>query len=123
MASEKIERDQFCIRDTNGEVFSNFPIHFAGASVLMRNTSNSPVTVEVHESADGTTWSLVLVSTYALAGLPSVTMVGLSFAVILFMSVQKYVRVRLTAANGDGVYCSLVQFPPKPREGAEEYDK
>jgi hypothetical protein len=121
MASERVERDQFVLRGPAGEVFSNWPIHFAGASVLMRNASEQPVTVEVHESNDGTNWTLVLFSTHAAAGLLNITMVGLSFAVILFMSEQKYVRIRLTAENGDGVFCSLVQYPPKPREGAGEY--
>jgi len=121
MSSERREVDQFVLRGPDGEVFSNYPIHFAGASVLMRNASNQPVTVEVHESTDGTTWTLVLFATHNSAGLASLDMVGLSFAVILFMSAQRYVRIRLSAANGEGVFCSLVQYPPKPREDDSGY--
>lgn len=121
MASERIERNQGVVRDSTGDVFSNWPLHFAGAGLFMRNDSQNNCVMQVHDSDDGTTWNLVLLSTHALAGLANVTLVGLSYQVVLFTSARRYVRVSLTADNPQGVYYSLVQYPPKPREGAEEY--
>lgn len=121
MSSERLEREYQVLRDSNGHVMSNYPINFAGMAALMRNDSANPVTVRVHESTDGVSWDLVLFSTPQAAGLANITMVGLSFAVILFVSNQNYVRISLVADNEDGVFVHLVQWPPKPREPAEAY--
>jgi len=116
MASEKFERNQEALVNNVGFVMNLYPIHFAGMAVHMRNDSANDATVEIHESADGITYNLVLFSTPTASGLPSYTMVGLSFAAILFVSNQAFVRIRIQEANNDAVYCTLSQFPPKPRE-------
>lgn len=116
MSSERFERQYEVIHDSNGFVMSNYPISFAGMSVFMRNDSDNPTTVQIQESADGITYNLVLFSSPVASGLPSVTMAGLSFAVILFVSDQKYVKISLTAENQAGVFMHLVQWPPHPRE-------
>ena len=116
MSSERHERQQVIIHDSDGYVMDNYPVHFAGMAAFLRNDSADSTTIIVQESADGATWDLVLVSTDAAAGLPSITMVGLSFACILFTSDHKYVRIATLADNVDGVYTVLCQFPPKPRE-------
>lgn len=116
MSSERLEHNQEVLVNAVGHVLSNWPIHFAGMGVYMRNDSADNATVEVYESADGTTYNLVLLSTPTASGLPSVTMVGLSFALVQFVSDQAYVRIRIQEENHDGVYCSLVQYPPKCRE-------
>lgn len=121
MSGERIERDQLVIRDNTGVVFSNYPIHFAGAALHMRNASNNDSVVEVHESDDGATWSVVTFSTVAAAGLLNATLSGLSYLAILFTSSSKYIRLRLKAENTDGVYASMTQYPPKARETSDEY--
>jgi hypothetical protein len=121
MSSEKLERNQEVLVNGVGFIASNFPVHFAGMGVFMRNDSANDATVEIHESADGITWNLVLFSSPAASGLPSLTMVGLSFGVVLFVSDQNYIRIRIQEENHDGVYCSLVQYPPKSREPAIVY--
>lgn len=120
MSSERLERNQEVVRDSTGVVFSNYPIHFAGMCIFARNDSNNNSVIRVHESADGTTWSLVLLSTHTTAGLASVTIVGLSYQAILFTSDQKYVRISLAASNPEGVHCSLAQYPPKARIPASD---
>lgn len=121
MSSVRIEKDQVVLHEVTGHVLEMHPIHFAGMAVFMRNDSDDPSTIEVHESADGSTWSLVLVSTHTASGLPSVTLAGLSMQAILFVSDQKYVRIRPTVRNAEGVYTSLVQYTPAGREPATVY--
>lgn len=121
MSSVRIERDQTVLREVIGHVLELYPIHFAGMAVFMRNDSDAPSTIEVHESADGQTWDLVLVSSHSASGLPSVTIAGLSMQAILFVSDQKYVRIRPTSRNAAGIYTSLVQYTPAGREPAVVY--
>ena len=121
MSSERLQREQLVLRNSAGYVLSEYPIHFAGATLFARNDSDNASVIQVHESPDGVVWSLVLVSTHTASGLPSVTVVGLSFQAITFVSDQKYVRLSLTADNTGGVYCSLTQYPPKAREPISVY--
>jgi len=121
MSGERIERNQLVLRDTDGNIFSDYPINFAGAALLMRNDSESDSVVSVDDSADGSTWATVLLSTHSLAGQTSVTVPALSYVVILFTSASAYVRLKLAADNEEGIYASLVQYPPKAREEGSEY--
>lgn len=114
MSCERVERDQLVLRDSL--VLQQYPIHFAGAALLMRNDSDQDSVLTVQESADGNTYGMVLVSTPTASGLASVTIHRQSFLVILFASGQKYVRLALTARNEAGIYASMVQYPPKARE-------
>jgi len=121
MAGERVERDQIVLRDPTGWVMSDVPIHFAGMAVFMRNDSNSPATFRIHESENGTVWSLVLFSTHNASALASLTIAPLSFAVALFTSAEQFVRLSLADENQAGVYCSLVQYPPKGLEDLPGY--
>ena len=121
MSSERIERHQEVLRGPSGFVMSNIPVHFAGMAVFMRNDSESPTTFRIHESENGTVWSIVLFSTHNNSGLASLTLAPLSFAVALFTSAEQYVRLSLSAENVAGVYASLVQYPPKGVEDLPGY--
>jgi len=121
MSAVRIERDQIVLREVIGHVMELCPIHFAGMAVFMRNDSPDSSIIEVHESADGDTWNLVLVATHSASGLPSVTIAGLSMQAILFVSDQKYVRIRPTVRNAAGIYTSLEQYTPAGREPAVTY--
>ena len=68
--------------------------------------------VSVQDSINGTTWNPILVSTPTTALNLSVTLVPGAYAHVLFVSIQQYVRVVLDAANADGVFVHLVEWPP-----------
>ena len=121
MSSVRLETDRIVLREVAGHVLELFPIHFAGMAAFMRNDSPDPTTIEVHESDDGINWDLVLVSTHTASGLPSVIVAGLSMQAILFVSDQRFVRIRPTTRNAGGIYTSLVQYTPAGREPAVVY--
>ena len=106
-----VERDQLVLWESE-TLHQLRPIHFAGAALLTHNAGDEDVVLSVEESADGTTWSTVLLSTPTTAGNVSLTLTGLSYAVIAFQSASAYVRLSLTARSTKGVYCSLVQYAP-----------
>ena len=109
------QRDHFDLRDEF--VLSDFPLHVAGSALFVRNENPEAVTLEVQESDDGTGFGLVMLSTPAMSGLSSITIEGKAMAVVLFASVGKYIKVKLTAAVPETVDCHLVQYDPTGRAG------
>jgi len=113
--NDPLERTYFRLRTTY--TLSNYPIHFAGATLFCINASSeAPATISIDESSDGDAWTPVLFSTHANSGLASFTFVEKACAVITFTSPAKYVRFSLDGAEPEGVFCHLVQYPPKARE-------
>lgn len=119
MAGERIERDQLVIRDAT--VLTRYPIHFAGAALLIRNEESEDNTIVVQESDDGITWTVVLISTHSDSGLLEATITSRSYRVILFTSAKPYVRLVPGLTEGQALYASLVQFPPKARDESTLY--
>jgi hypothetical protein len=112
----KTVRDQLVLWETETLPQLN-PIHFAGAALLAHNTGDEDVELSIDESANGTEWASVLLSTPTSAGNASVTLAGLSYGVISFVASSAYVRLSLTARSSNGVYCSLVQFETVRAQG------
>lgn len=106
-----VERDQLVLWESE-TLHQLHPIHFAGAAVLAYNAGDEDVVLSVEESADGATWASVLFSTPTTAGNLTLTLTGLSYSVISFVSASEYVRFSLTARSTKGVYVSLVQYTP-----------
>lgn len=121
MSSERLQVSNHILKDTL--VFGEYPIHFAGATFFIRNDNDVPVTLQLHESDDGSTWNLMTFSSAALSGLTAVTVQEQAFAVITFTTPLEYMRVSVSAPTSPAksVYLYLAQYPPKAREQAAEY--
>jgi hypothetical protein len=103
------------------ESFDLYPVHFAGVGIFAINTSeDQDAVLTVEDSADGVTWAPVLFSLAGSAGNLSVTLAPQAYGVFLFVSAQKYVRVRVGEEILEGVDLWAVQFPPVGREGVSE---
>ena len=106
----------------NSHVFNldwdNYPIHGAGMAVFIANSSlNQAATVSIVESADGATWTPVLFSTPTTTNQLNVVVGPQAARAFIFVSSQKFVRVKTAQQVNDGVFCYTCQYPPPGREG------
>jgi hypothetical protein len=119
MSSIRVQRDQLVIM---GAVrLADFPIHFAGAALLIRNNEDDNIIFGINDSDNGLDLNPVLFSTPTQAGLTNLTIAGQSLAVVLFTTARRYVELyaqnmRTGTTLRKGAYCSLVQYPPVGRE-------
>lgn len=94
------------------------PVHYAGATLFVANTSSETVTVSIEESDNETVWTPVLFSTHTTAGNLTDDLVGQAYGAYLFTTTGEYVRVSVENEDGDPVnervQCWIVQFPPNP---------
>jgi len=118
MSSERLQTSYHLLKDNL--VFNDYPIHYAGATLFIRNDNDVPVTLRLQDSADGSTWNLLLFSTTAQAGLGTITVQEQAFVAIHFTTAEEFMRVSVTAPTSidKGVFMYLAQYPPKGREPA-----
>ena len=97
--------------------------HVRGMTVFVESEADADVTLEVHDSGDQVTWTVLPFSTPWASGLLSLLMVPKSDHAILFQTAQRYLRfVAAPVPQNGSVHLTLVQFPPRGEaEAAEEY--
>ena len=111
MNRSAIERNYERLFDTI--TYQDYPIHFAGASLLLVNASpNLNAVISIYDSGDAVTWNPILFSTHNASSLLNYTLIPQALIVLLFTSCRRYVQFRTTPDNPDGVYFHLVQWPP-----------
>jgi len=106
-----------------------YPVHPAGMCLAFKNESDALATISIEESEDGVAWNPVLFSTPVVAGLPSLDLVPLANAMVLFVTRMRYVRIVATPdpnANVDkvaeGLWMWSFEYPPiNAQTAAEEY--
>jgi len=112
----KTVRDFFTVNDTI--LLSNYPIHFAGATLLCYNHGIVPVQVSVQESSNGGagTFSPVIMTVPGQTNQMDIQCVEKSVVLICFRSALEFVQITVAPRCAEGVYCSLFQYVPTARE-------
>ena len=100
-----------------------YPIHPAGAALAIQNEDDSatptPAIIRLYDSDDGSTYSVLpFCTTDTSGGHLSLSLGAQCYAMILFKSARKYVKITLDVASPAGVIVQLFQFMPRP--GIEE---
>ena len=111
MSSVGFERDHVVLNEEL--IISDYPIQVAGCALLIRNDSEADSILSLQESADGVVWIDLEFSIPAAAAQLLITIVAKSMAVILFASVEEYVRLTLAARSDVGLYIDFCQFTRK----------
>ena len=103
-----------------------YPIHPAGAALAIQNcddsTTPTPAILRLYDSDDGSTWSVLPFSTTDTAGGSLSLVLGAQcYAMILFVSARKYVKIELDVESPAGVIVQLFEFMPRPHIEEESY--
>ena len=99
-------------------LLSNWPIHFAGAALLCYNHGIVPVEISIQESNAGGagTFSPVIMTVPGQTNQMDIQCVAKSTVLICFRSVLEFVQITVAPRCAEGIYCSLFQYIPYPRE-------
>lgn len=125
MAVDYVERTNFWLTDAGGKVLGPDPLEGPCTVLFLYNNdpvNNAVVSLESSDNAstDVDYWTQVNFNTCNDCDLDSITMVPLSFRVIIFSIDEAYLRIRLADAVPGGVQVNMLQFAASGELNIEE---
>ena len=79
-------------------------VHWSGAELMLQNLSQTnTLRVQIHESQDGTDWTLILPVDGSGAVVTTQTLAPLGAATLVLNANERYLRVQLVDASGDQI--------------------
>ena len=112
---ENLQRTHFVLNNTY-VLPDREPIHVAGAALAIENSDDNDHTLTIADSSDGLTYSNLLLNQPGQLAVLSITIAGHAKLMVSFASAKQYVQLSLETLVPNGLYCDLVQWPPKAQD-------